>query len=67
MVGFDDLPVGAWVDPPLTTVHRPLSEMAATAAELALSLARGEEPARIGVEMATTLTVRESTAPPRTA
>ena len=67
VVGFDDLPVGAWVDPPLTTVHRPLSEMAAAAAELALSLARGEEPAQIGVEMATTLTVRESTAPPKTA
>ena len=67
VVGFDDLPVGAWVEPPLTTVRRPLAEMAAAAAELALSLGRGEEPAQIGVEMATTLTVRESTAPPRTA
>ncbi|WP_194911027.1 LacI family DNA-binding transcriptional regulator [Catenulispora rubra] len=64
VVGFDDLPVGAWVEPPLTTVHRPLAEMAAAAAELALSLGRGEEPAQTGVEMATTLTVRESTAPP---
>ncbi|WP_041542342.1 LacI family DNA-binding transcriptional regulator [Catenulispora acidiphila] len=67
VVGFDDLPVGAWVEPPLTTVHRPLAEMASAAAELALSLGRGEEPAQIGVEMATTLTVRESTAAPATA
>jgi DNA-binding LacI/PurR family transcriptional regulator len=64
VVGFDDLPVGAWVDPPLTTVHRPLAEMAAAATELVLNLGRGEQPPQIGVEMATTLTVRESTAPP---
>ena len=67
VVGFDDLPVGAWVDPPLTTVHRPLAEMAAAATELALNLGRGERPPQIGVEMATTLTVRESTAPPAAA
>jgi DNA-binding LacI/PurR family transcriptional regulator len=65
VVGFDDLPVGAWVDPPLTTVRRPLAEMAASAAELALALGRGEEPGQLGVEMATTLTVRESTAQPK--
>lgn len=65
IVGFDDLPVGAWVDPPLTTVRRPLAEMAAAAAELALALGRGEEPGQLGLEMATTLTVRESTAAPK--
>lgn len=64
VVGFDDLPVVAWVDPPLTTVHQPLTEMAAAATELALSLGRGERPAQIGVEIATTLTVRGSTAKP---
>lgn len=64
VVGFDDLPVVAWVDPPMTTVHQPLTEMAAAAAELALALGRGEHPQQIGVEIATTLTVRESTAPP---
>ncbi|GAA1968144.1 LacI family DNA-binding transcriptional regulator [Catenulispora subtropica] len=67
VVGFDDLPVGAWVEPPLTTMRRPLAEMAAAAAEMALALARGEELGQRGVEMATTLTVRDSTAPPRTA
>jgi DNA-binding LacI/PurR family transcriptional regulator len=64
VVGFDDLPVVAWVEPPLTTVHQPLTEMAAAATELALSLGRGEKPAQIGVEIATTLTVRSSTAAP---
>jgi len=65
VVGFDDLPVVAWADPPLTTVHQPLTEMAAAATELALALGHGQDPPQIGVEIATTLTVRESTAPPK--
>jgi DNA-binding LacI/PurR family transcriptional regulator len=64
VVGFDDLPVAALIDPPLTTVHQPLTEMAAAATELALALGRGEQTAQLGLELATTLTVRESTAPP---
>ncbi|MEV1247755.1 substrate-binding domain-containing protein [Nonomuraea sp. NPDC050022] len=64
VVGFDDLPVAALVDPPLTTVHQPLTEMAAAATELALALGRGEETPRVGLELATTLTIRQSTAPP---
>jgi DNA-binding LacI/PurR family transcriptional regulator len=64
VVGFDDLPVAAMVDPPLTTVHQPLTEMAAAATELALALGRGEKAPQLGVELATTLTVRESTAAP---
>ena len=65
MVGFDDLPVVAWVDPPMTTVHQPLGEMAVAATELALALGRGEPARQTGLEIATTLTVRASTAPPR--
>ena len=65
VVGFDDLPVVAWVDPPMTTVHQPLTEMAAAATELALALGRGEKAPQVGLEIATTLTVRESTAPPK--
>jgi DNA-binding LacI/PurR family transcriptional regulator len=64
VVGFDDLPIAALVDPPLTTVRQPLTEMAAAATELALTLGRGLAPPQIGLELATSLTVRESTAPP---
>jgi DNA-binding LacI/PurR family transcriptional regulator len=64
VVGFDDLPVVAWVDPPLTTVHQPLTEMALAATELAMALGRGETAPQVGLEIATTLTVRNSTAPP---
>lgn len=57
------MPVTAWVNPPLTTVHQPLTEMAATATELALALGRGEKVPQLGLEIATHLVVRESTAP----
>ena len=67
VVGFDDVPVAAWVDPPLTTIHQPLAQMAVAATELALALGRGEEAPQIGVELATTLMVRGSTAPPKAA
>ncbi|MFI2433081.1 LacI family DNA-binding transcriptional regulator [Streptomyces sp. NPDC018693] len=55
----------AWMDPPLTTVHQPPAEMAGAAIELALALGRGEEVPQTGLEIATTLTVRESTDPPK--
>ena len=64
VVGFDDLPMAALVHPGLTTVHQPLTEMAVAATELALALGRGEKAPQVGIELATTLTVRESTAPP---
>lgn len=64
VVGFDDLPLAGLADPPLTTVRQPLGEMAAAATELALALGRGEEPPRLGIELATKLIVRDSTAPP---
>ncbi|HZN72304.1 MAG TPA: LacI family DNA-binding transcriptional regulator [Micromonosporaceae bacterium] len=64
VVGFDDLPVTTLVDPPMTTIHQPLTEMAAAATQLALALGRGEPTPQLGLELATSLTVRESTAPP---
>ncbi|GGS80975.1 hypothetical protein GCM10010206_49470 [Streptomyces cinerochromogenes] len=65
VVGHDDVPVVASVDPPLTTVHQPLAETAMAATEPALALGRGEPVPQRGLEIAATLTVRESTAPPK--
>lgn len=65
VVGFDDLPVARWVGPPLTTVRQPLTEMAEAAAKLVLDLGRERESsAARRVELATSLVVRSSTAPP---
>ncbi|MFC4243230.1 LacI family DNA-binding transcriptional regulator [Gryllotalpicola reticulitermitis] len=65
VVGYDDLEVARWSGPPLTTVRQPLAEMGEQAALLALD-ARADRPLRAArVDLATSLVVRESTAPPR--
>jgi LacI family xylobiose transport system transcriptional regulator len=64
VVGFDDLPFTQWTGPPLTTVRQPLVDMGATAARMVLSLASGQQLAHTRVELATSLVVRQSTAPP---
>ncbi|MDX3241277.1 substrate-binding domain-containing protein [Streptomyces sp. ME18-1-4] len=64
VASFDDLPVAAWMDPPLTTVRQPLTAMARAAAELALALGSGEDVPQTRLDIATSLVVRDSTAPP---
>jgi DNA-binding LacI/PurR family transcriptional regulator len=64
VVGFDDLPIATLVHPALTTIRQPLTAMATAAAELTLALARGDESPHMSLELATTLTVRKSTAAP---
>jgi LacI family transcriptional regulator len=63
LVGFDDLPLSTWTSPPLTTVRQPLAEMAATAVRLVLAQGREADNEHRSVELATSLVVRETTAP----
>lgn len=64
VVGFDDVPVAAWAAPPLTTIRQPLAAMAATAFRMLRAGESGTAQAD-HVELATSLVVRDSTAPPR--
>jgi DNA-binding LacI/PurR family transcriptional regulator len=64
VIGFDDLPFTQWSGPPMTTVRQPLQQMGAAAAEMVLTIAGGGQPSNNRVELATTLIVRQSTAPP---
>ncbi|MFC6079963.1 LacI family DNA-binding transcriptional regulator [Sphaerisporangium aureirubrum] len=64
VVGFDDLPFTQWAGPPMTTVRQPLVKMGATAARMVVELAEGRSLDQHRVELATTLVLRESTAPP---
>ncbi len=65
IVGFDDLPVGRFSDPPLTTVHQPVRRKGEEAARLLLEEleARAGSPAQHRV-LKTRLVVRRSTAVP---
>jgi LacI family transcriptional regulator len=61
VVGFDDLDAARWAVPPLTTVRQPLTEMAAMATRMLLSLVADEELGSHRIELATPLIVRQST------
>jgi LacI family transcriptional regulator len=66
LVSFDDLPLASMLTPPLTTVHQPLYELGATAADLLLNRlvdSPGEQPPR-QTRLATQLVVRESSGVP---
>lgn len=63
VVGFDDLAVAELASPRLTTIHQPLREMAEQATRLLLQLLEDRKPEVTRVELATSLVVRDSTAP----
>jgi DNA-binding LacI/PurR family transcriptional regulator len=63
VVGFDDLPEARWVSPALTTVRQPLKEMGSSALRTLVRLLNGERLETPRIELATTLVVRDSTAP----
>lgn len=70
VVGYDDIPVASFVEPPLTTVHQPMRDVGALAAKLLLDRITGDggTPAPVGgrIHLPTTLVERGSVGPPRT-
>jgi LacI family transcriptional regulator len=63
ITGFDDTPQAEWTTPALTTVRQPLEGMGRMAVETVLGMAKGNRPASRHLQLATSLTVRESTGP----
>jgi len=63
VVGYDDVAVAKWSRPALTTVHQPLRKMAEAASEMLLRLQAGVSTTT-RMELATSLVIRKSTAPP---
>ncbi len=64
VVGFDDIPVAAWTNPPLTTVRQPIVEKGRLAARLLIQRMKGksiDSPA----PLETDLVIRSSTSEPR--
>lgn len=59
VIGFDDLPSSSFTIPPLTTVHRSINEIAASAAEAMVELIEGRTP--VPRPTPATLAIREST------
>lgn len=69
VVGFADLVMAAYSDPPLTTISQPFEELGEVAVTHLLAMLSHpetrEDPQFQRVTVPTTLTVRSSTAPPR--
>ena len=63
MVGFDDIPTGEFLDPPLTVIAQPAYQMGARAAELLIRRIRDPEAPIREVLLNGTLVIRGSTAP----
>lgn len=61
IVGFDDIPLAAQTDPPLTTVHQPLRELGERAARLVLARLSGEALPDEATVIPATLVVRGTT------
>ncbi len=64
LVGFDDLFIASYTDPPLTTIRQPKRQMGRLAMELLLKLFAGENPQQT-IHVQGELILRDSTAPPR--
>jgi DNA-binding LacI/PurR family transcriptional regulator len=64
LVGFDDLFVAQYADPPLTTVRQPRWEMGRLAVEELIRLLRGSRSEHV-IRVPGELVVRDSTAAPK--
>ncbi len=62
VVGFDDVPLAAQTDPPLTTVRQPMVEMGRMGVRLLVQLIRKEQISQKKVLLPTELVVRGTTA-----
>lgn len=60
LVGFDDIPLARYLDPPLTTVHVPVPRLAQAASEILIRIIGGDEPCPEAILLDTYLEVRDS-------
>lgn len=63
VAGFDDIDLAEATNPRLTTVRQPLQEMGRIAVTQLMRVLDGHQPEALHLELATTLVVRDSTAP----
>jgi LacI family transcriptional regulator len=63
VAGFDDIPLARYMDPPLSSVHVPISDLGARAVEMLLhGVTHKNDHARRRERVSTELVIRRSTA-----
>jgi LacI family transcriptional regulator len=60
LVGFDDVPLARYLDPPMTTVRLPATELAAKASEMLIQIIKGANPPKKQVLLDSQLVIRHS-------
>jgi DNA-binding LacI/PurR family transcriptional regulator len=60
VVGFDDLPIAPFMQPPLTTIHNPAALQGEVAAEMLVRLLRHEQVETPRIRVPVNLVVRQS-------
>lgn len=60
IIGFDNTPITSYLNPPLTTIHKPLNKISRLGTELLLKQINREAIAKTHYEIPTTLMVRQS-------
>jgi LacI family repressor for deo operon, udp, cdd, tsx, nupC, and nupG len=61
IMGFDNIAISAFTDPPLTTIKQPKKKMGATAMQLLIDLVRHKRVEKKKILMPTEVVVRQST------
>jgi len=61
-IGFDDIPFVSYLNPPLTTVHKPINEISQRGTDLLLRLIAGNQSVNRQIKIPTQLKVRKSVA-----
>jgi len=62
VVGFDDIQMARYVDPPLTTVRQPMAEIGRKTVELLLDILRGRQSGPVSATLPHRLIIRQSVA-----
>lgn len=65
--GFDDIPLAAYANPPLTTIHQPIYEIGRQVCAMLMALINGLTPDPAHILLEPTLIIRESSGPPMVA
>ncbi len=60
LVGFDDVPLSAFITPHLTSIHLPIYDLAEAAGLMTIQLINGERPEQQNLRLPTHLVVRDS-------
>jgi DNA-binding LacI/PurR family transcriptional regulator len=60
LVGFNDIPMAEYIDPPLSTIRLPATELGEAAARNLCKLVAGESLEQSGIQLSTNLVVRSS-------